>query len=103
MPRKPDVSWTSAQGQQEAISGSAVLENFELPKSLVCKIARSVVSKGRKSASNLADERISQHVQLPDDINLTNDALNAIVKGSTVFINYLSEFDASPALTNNHS
>jgi hypothetical protein len=42
MPRKESAAPISAQAQQDLLSES--IENFELPKSLVTKIAKSAVS-----------------------------------------------------------
>jgi hypothetical protein len=69
MPRKDASSAPlSAQAQQDQLSEG--IENFELPKSVVTKIAKSA---------------------LPDNAKLQKDSVTALVKGSTVFINYLGE------------
>ncbi|EMD31575.1 hypothetical protein CERSUDRAFT_127304 [Gelatoporia subvermispora B] len=70
MPRAKEAvqaASTSAQAQQELVSEG--LENFELPRSLVTKIARSA---------------------LPDNTKLQKDVVTSYVKASTVFINYLA-------------
>ncbi|KAG5350818.1 hypothetical protein C0989_009144 [Termitomyces sp. Mn162] len=67
MPRKDAPSGPiSAQAQQDLVSDG--IENFELPKSLVTKIAKSA---------------------LPDNAKLQKETVLSLVKGSTVFINYL--------------
>jgi DNA polymerase epsilon subunit 3 len=73
MPRK-DASGgqISAEAQQAQVTDG--LDNFELPKSVVTKIAKSA---------------------LPDGAKLQKDTVLALVKGSTVFINYLGEFIVS--------
>jgi hypothetical protein len=72
MPRK-DASGgqISAEAQQAQVTDG--LDNFELPKSVVTKIAKSA---------------------LPDGAKLQKDTVLALVKGSTVFINYLGESGA---------
>ncbi|KAI0922372.1 hypothetical protein AcV7_005921 [Taiwanofungus camphoratus] len=69
MPRSKEVATgpVSAQAQQEAVSEG--IENFELPRTLVTKIARSV---------------------LPDNAKMQKEVVLALLKASTVFINYLA-------------
>ncbi len=71
MPRKENPGPISAQQQQDLVSEG--IDNFELPKSLVTKIAKSAV---------------------PDNTKLQKEAILSLVKGSTVFINYLGVFSA---------
>ncbi|KAI6127342.1 histone-fold-containing protein [Pisolithus sp. B1] len=67
MPRKDTGTGPiSAQAQQDLVSEG--IENFELPKSLVTKIAKSAI---------------------PDNAKLQKETVLSLVKGSTVFINYL--------------
>ncbi|KAJ7689057.1 hypothetical protein B0H17DRAFT_647680 [Mycena rosella] len=67
MPRKePPQGPISAQAQQELVSEG--MENFELPKSLVTRIARSA---------------------LPENVKMQKETVISLIKGSTVFINYL--------------
>ncbi|KAG6369328.1 histone-fold-containing protein [Boletus reticuloceps] len=69
MPRKDAGGGPmSAQAQQDLVSEG--IENFELPKSLVTKIAKSAI---------------------PDNAKLQKETVLSLVKGSTVFINYLGE------------
>ncbi|KAG2109172.1 hypothetical protein BD769DRAFT_1692294 [Suillus cothurnatus] len=68
MPRKDAGGGPiSAQAQQDLVSEG--IENFELPKSLVTKIAKSA---------------------MPDNAKLQKETVLSLVKGSTVFINYLA-------------
>ncbi|KAI0050589.1 histone-fold-containing protein [Auriscalpium vulgare] len=67
MPRKDSAAPVSAQAQQDAVSEG--IENFELPRALVMKIAKSAV---------------------PDNTKLQKDTVLSLVKGATVFINYLA-------------
>ncbi|KAF9042683.1 hypothetical protein BDP27DRAFT_1434968 [Rhodocollybia butyracea] len=67
MPRKENSGPLSAQQQQDLVSDG--IDNFELPTSLVIKIAKSAV---------------------PDNTKLQKEAILSLVKGSTVFINYLA-------------
>ncbi|EPQ53038.1 histone-fold-containing protein [Gloeophyllum trabeum ATCC 11539] len=54
----------SAKNQQDAVG----IENYELPKSLITKIAKSAI---------------------PENTKLQKEVVTSLVKGSTVFINYL--------------
>jgi len=68
MPRKESATaHISAQAQQEQVSDG--IENYELPKSIVTKIAKSAI---------------------PEHAKLQKDTVLSLVKGSTVFINYLA-------------
>ncbi|KAI0248976.1 hypothetical protein BJV78DRAFT_731264 [Lactifluus subvellereus] len=68
MPRKDNANTpASAQAQQDAVSEG--IENFELPRALVTRIARSAV---------------------PENAKLQKDTVLSLVKGATVFINYLA-------------
>ncbi|EIW74275.1 histone-fold-containing protein [Coniophora puteana RWD-64-598 SS2] len=68
MPRKENANASiSAQAQQDLVSDG--IQNYELPKSLVTKIAKSAI---------------------PDTAKLQKETVLSLVKGSTVFINYLA-------------
>ncbi|CAK5276092.1 unnamed protein product [Mycena citricolor] len=79
MPRKdaPASGLISAQAQQDLISEG--IENYELPKSLVTRIAKSA---------------------LPDNAKMQKDTVLSLVKGSTVFINYLVTLRCYPTRNN---
>ncbi|KAJ7058093.1 histone-fold-containing protein [Mycena amicta] len=79
MPRKDAGAAISAQAQQELISDG--IENFELPKSLVTRIAKSA---------------------LPDNAKMQKETVLSLVKGSTVFINYLAATAHDVALSKQH-
>lgn len=80
MPRKDTGSGPiSAQAQQDLVSEG--IENFELPKSLVTKIAKSAI---------------------PDNAKLQKETVLSLVKGSTVFINYLAATAHDVALSKQH-
>jgi DNA polymerase epsilon subunit 3 len=69
MPRKDQSNPAiSAQHQQEQVSEG--IENYELPKSIVTRIAKSAI---------------------PDNAKLQKEFVLALLKGSTVFINYLGK------------
>ncbi|QRV81474.1 Histone-like transcription factor (CBF/NF-Y) and archaeal histone [Ceratobasidium sp. AG-Ba] len=59
----------SAESQQEVVMAAEGIENYELPKALVTRIAKSAI---------------------PENAKLQKEALHAMLKGSTVFINYLA-------------
>jgi len=64
MPRKDAYTGPiSAQAQQDLVSEG--IENYELPKSIVMKIAKSSV---------------------PDNVKLQKETVLSLVKGSTVFL-----------------
>ena len=67
MPRTSSASLT-AQVQQQQLTDA--IDQYELPKSLVSKIAKSA---------------------LPNHVKLQKDAVLALVKSSTVFVNYLGQ------------
>ncbi|EIN06798.1 histone-fold-containing protein [Punctularia strigosozonata HHB-11173 SS5] len=78
MPRK-DAGTVTAQSQQDMTSDG--IENFELPKSLVTKIAKSAI---------------------PDNSKLQKETVLALMKGSTVFINYLAATAHDIAISKQH-
>ncbi|GAA5981701.1 hypothetical protein JCM10908_004571 [Rhodotorula pacifica] len=77
MPRKKAAPAQSDPTHEE----DGGLEAFELPKSVVARIARGA---------------------LPDDIKLQKEVPLALVKGSTVFINYLAALSHDLASEKNH-
>ncbi|KAJ8507745.1 hypothetical protein ONZ45_g9914 [Pleurotus djamor] len=79
MPRPSTAPPISAQQQQEQVSEG--IENFELPKTLVTKIAKSA---------------------LPENAKLQKDVVLALVKSSTVFINYLAATSHDIAQSKQH-
>jgi len=80
MPRKDaGGGQISAQAQQDLVSEG--IENFELPKSLVTKIAKSA---------------------MPENAKLQKETVLSLVKGSTVFINYLAATAHDVALSKQH-
>ncbi|KIL67043.1 hypothetical protein M378DRAFT_102733, partial [Amanita muscaria Koide BX008] len=80
MPRKDATTGQiSAQAQQDLVSEG--IENFELPKSVVTKIAKSAI---------------------PDNAKLQKETILSLVKGSTVFINYLAATAHDVALSKQH-
>jgi len=88
MPRKDtNTGPISAQAQQDLVSEG--IENFELPKSLVTKIAKSAVCTFLHRLTRLL---LTLLVQIPDNAKLQKETVLSLVKGSTVFINYLGTF-----------
>lgn len=92
MPRKDaNTGQISAKAQQELVSEG--IENFELPKSIVAKIAKSAV-RGRGTVSGiLVMTRRFFGSQLPENAKLQKETVLSLVKGSTVFINYLGAWN----------
>ncbi|KAI0329458.1 histone-fold-containing protein [Cubamyces sp. BRFM 1775] len=66
--KEPTASGSMAQAQQDAVADG--IENFELPRSVVMKLARAS--------------------QVPENTKFSKDVILAILKASTVFINYLA-------------
>jgi DNA polymerase epsilon subunit 3 len=80
MPRKEtNTGPISAQAQQDLVSEG--IENFELPKSIVTKIAKSAI---------------------PEHAKLQKETVLSLLKGSTVFINYLSATAHGVAVSKQH-
>ncbi|KAI9065745.1 histone-fold-containing protein [Trametes sanguinea] len=67
-PKEPSGSNSMAQAQQDAAADG--IEHFELPRSVVMKLARAS--------------------QVPENTKFSKDVVLAILKASTVFINYLA-------------
>ncbi|OSC98113.1 histone-fold-containing protein [Trametes coccinea BRFM310] len=67
-PKEPSGSSALAQAQQDAAADG--IESFELPRSVVMKLARAS--------------------QVPENTKFSKDVVLAILKASTVFINYLA-------------
>ncbi|KAM5545806.1 hypothetical protein V8D89_000844 [Ganoderma adspersum] len=70
MPRakEPAAGTSTAQAQQDAVSDG--IDNFELPRSLIMKLARAS--------------------QVPENTKFSKDVILSILKASTVFVNYLA-------------
>ncbi|KAI0710756.1 histone-fold-containing protein [Earliella scabrosa] len=69
MPRaKEPTGASTAQAQQDAVADG--IDNFELPRSLIMKLARAS--------------------QVPENTKFSKEVILAILKASTVFINYLA-------------
>ncbi|KAK7467457.1 hypothetical protein VKT23_004510 [Stygiomarasmius scandens] len=79
MPRKDQAGPISAQQQQDLVSEG--IGNFELPKSIVTRIAKSAV---------------------PENTKLQKETILSLVKGSTVFINYLGALAHDVAQSKQH-
>ncbi|KAF8531735.1 histone-fold-containing protein [Gautieria morchelliformis] len=68
-PRKDATGHAPSASQSQQDASSEGIEDFELPRLLVTQLATSI---------------------LPPDAKLDGDSITALVKGSTVFINYLT-------------
>ncbi|KAF7985489.1 hypothetical protein HWV62_5274 [Athelia sp. TMB] len=80
MPRKESTTGhISAQAQQDLVSDG--IENYELPKSIVTKISKSAI---------------------PENAKLQKETTTSLVKGTTVFINYLSATAHDVAMSKQH-
>jgi len=75
----------TAESQQSAASDG--IYNYELPRSLVAKIARASVRDSDRQRV-LGDK----HAQVPDNCKFQKETILALLKGSTVFINCLGAY-----------
>ncbi|KAF8574741.1 hypothetical protein K439DRAFT_1624101 [Ramaria rubella] len=75
-PRRDGTGQVPSASQTQQDASSEGIEGFELPRRLVTQLAKSALSP---------------------DIKLDADTITALVKGSTVFINYLSLWHSSSA------
>ncbi|KAI0696982.1 histone-fold-containing protein [Cerioporus squamosus] len=82
MPRAKEstAGASTAQAQQEAVSEG--IDNFELPRSLIMKLARAS--------------------QVPENTKFSKEVILAILKASTVFINYLAATAHEVATSKQH-
>ncbi|KZP23971.1 histone-fold-containing protein [Athelia psychrophila] len=80
MPRKDQsTGLISAQAQQDLVSDG--IENYELPKSIITKISKS---------------------SIPENAKLQKETVLGLVKGSTIFINYLCATSHDVAMSKQH-
>jgi DNA polymerase epsilon subunit 3 len=86
----PKKAQAAAESQADAAAdsiGANGIEAWELPKSLVTKIAKSAVGDtGAPAAAAFGNK-----AEPPMPTKFTKDATLSMVKGSTVFINYVGE------------
>jgi hypothetical protein len=75
----------TAESQQSAASDG--IYNYELPRSLVAKIARASVRES--DPPRISD---GKHAQVPDNCKFQKETILALLKGSTVFINCLGTY-----------
>ena len=94
MPRakEPAAGTSTAQAQQDAVSDG--IDNFELPRSLIMKLARASQVSIDFDASNASIRfvyfvRRSDVCQVPENTKFSKDVILSILKASTVFVNYL--------------
>ncbi|CAL1702825.1 unnamed protein product [Somion occarium] len=79
MPRGTSTAQPNAQAQQDA--NSEGIDAYDLPRSLVTRIARSA---------------------LPDNVKLQKETVLALLKGSTVFVNYIAATAHDVAASKQH-
>lgn len=91
MPRRSDLMLGSdvAETQQDGVLDG--IDQFQLPQSTVTRIAKSAVSPLMKSRRDPSFLTLIQ--KLPPNAKLQKESVLALVKGSTVFINYIGETD----------
>ena len=94
MPRAKEATAgaSTAQAQQDAVSDG--IDSFELPRSLIMKLARaSQVSIDFDAfyafIRFVCFEQRSVISQVPENTKFSKDVILSILKASTVFVNYL--------------
>ena len=87
MPPKEKVANAGVTAESQQSAASDGIYNYELPRSLVAKIARASV---RESAPLYALG--DKHAQVPDNCKFQKETILALLKGSTVFINCLGMY-----------
>lgn len=101
----PKKAQTTAESQPDAAAVDSAttsgIEAWELPKTLVTKIAKAAVDAGAESENSISgDANGSVPNALPT--KFTKDATLSLVKGSTVFINYVAATAHDIALSRSH-
>ena len=87
MPPKEKAANSGATAESQQSAASDGIYSYELPRSLVAKIARASV-RGFHSLCILDDK----HAQVPDNCKFQKETILALLKGSTVFINCLGAY-----------
>ena len=82
---KESASSVSAQAQQEAVSEG--IEAFELPRSIITRLARSAVRNQMAAQHTLLTSRL--FFKMSENTKMSKDVVLSFQKASTVFINYL--------------
>jgi hypothetical protein len=80
---------TGADAQADTLATSGI-EAWELPKTLVTKIAKAAVGASSEPGSSANEGPIGAGENAVPT-KFTKDATLSLVKGSTVFINYVGE------------
>ena len=90
MAPKEKAANSGVTAESEPSTQSDGIYNYELPRSLVAKIARASVrgSDPPPPHAVMGDK----HAQVPDNCKFQKETILALLKGSTVFINYLGEY-----------
>lgn len=89
-PKEKAINSGITAESQQSVSSDGIY-NYELPRSLVAKIARASV--------RVADLRCimgDKHTQVPDNCKFQKETILALLKGSTVFINCLGTYASVP-------
>jgi hypothetical protein len=97
MPSKKVQTGADSQvdGAAADAAASSGIESWELPKTLVTKIAKAAVGVGSESdPSTSGGHNGTGESAMPT--KFTKDATLSLVKGSTVFINYVGELTLIP-------
>lgn len=87
MPPKEKAVNSGATTESQQTTPSDGIYNYELPRTLVAKIARASVR-----TSDLLFMMSDKHTQVPDNCKFQKETILALLKGSTVFINCLGTF-----------
>ena len=87
MPPKEKAANAGVTAESQQSVASDGIYNYELPRSLVTKIARASV-RGSDPLC-ISDDK---HAQVPDNCKFQKETILALLKGSTVFINCLGTY-----------
>lgn len=88
------------ESMQKQMGGPEGIDQFELPRAVVTRVAKAEVSAASQRAKGIdleekrrseADILTSSPEQLPDSVQIRKDAILAVSKSATIFISYLGE------------
>lgn len=87
MPPKEKAANTGVTAESQQSTSSDGVYSYELPRSLVAKIARASVRDSNPLC--ILDDKPAQ---VPDNCKFQKETILALLKGSTVFINCLGTY-----------
>ena len=88
--------------QTKALKDAGGVDQFELPKSSITKLAKSEVSRPPSSPLSAHMLTLVFSPQIPDNVQLRKEVVLALVKASTVFVSYLTSTSHDLAVAQSH-